>query len=163
VSAGGPAGARAVITRSAEETERLGRALAPALAVGDVVALSGPLGSGKTCLVGGLAHGLGAPSRVRSPSFTLVNEYRGRRRLVHLDLYRLEPGDAGGLGLDELRERGVLVVEWGEKLPRPLLDEALRLEFELLSASERRIRAWADPPARHLLEAWSMALGAEAR
>ena len=163
MSQGGPALARAVITRSAEETERLGRALAPALSIGDVLALSGPLGSGKTCFVAGLAHGLGAPSRVRSPSFTLVNEYRGERRLVHLDLYRLASADAGGLGLDELRERGVLAVEWGEKLPDPLLGEALRLEFELLSGNERRIRGWAEPAVPRLLDAWNAALAAEAR
>ena len=124
------------------------------------MALHGPLGSGKTCFVGGLAHGLGAPMRVRSPSFTLVNEYRGERRLVHLDLYRLDEADATGLGLEELRERGVLVVEWGEKLPASLLREALRLEFELLSDRERRIRGWARDEARALLEAWNAAIAA---
>ena len=79
-------------TDSVEATERLGEALAPALRVGDVVVLQGDLGAGKTRFVSGLARGLTPGARVRSPSFTLVNEYRGpasRLTLYHLDLYRL--------------------------------------------------------------------------
>jgi tRNA threonylcarbamoyladenosine biosynthesis protein TsaE len=142
-------------SRSAAETAGLGEALAPALEAGDVVALSGPLGGGKTCFVTGLAHGLEAKARVRSPSFTIVNEYRGRLPLIHLDLYRVETGDVAALGLEEQLERGALVVEWGEKLPGHLLREALSLRFEIASEAERVICASA---ARGrglaLLEAW---------
>jgi tRNA threonylcarbamoyladenosine biosynthesis protein TsaE len=126
---------------SVEETERLGEALAPALAPGDVLVLSGPLGSGKTRLVAGLARGLAAAARVRSPSFTLLNEYRGRIPLFHLDLYRLERGETDGLGLEELLEQGALAVEWGEKLPSALREEALALGFEVLSEHERAVTA----------------------
>ena len=128
-------------TASVEETERLGEGLAPSLRKGDVVALQGPLGAGKTRFVAGLARGLAARARVRSPTFTLVNEYAGRIALAHLDLYRVAPGDVETLGLDEYLERGALVVEWGEKLPRPRRTDALTLDFALASEHRRAITA----------------------
>src|SRR5512143_957151 len=120
---------RALEMRSASEaaTEALGESLGGCVETGDVIALTGPLGAGKTRLVAGLARGALARSRVRSPSFTLVNEYAGRVRVMHLDLYRVEGADAEGLGLEEMRERGALVVEWGEKLPAAWLADALRI------------------------------------
>jgi tRNA threonylcarbamoyl adenosine modification protein YjeE len=115
-------------TDSVEGTERLGAALAPALRTGDVVALSGPLGAGKTRFVSGLVHALHPGARVRSPSFTLVNEFPGTPALFHLDLYRLAgTRDIEGLGLEEYAERGVLVVEWGERLPGTWLADALHV------------------------------------
>ena len=122
-------------TASPEETERLGETLAGSLAAGDVLLLLGPLGAGKTCLVAGLARGLGCQGRVRSPSFTLVNEYSGRVPLFHLDLYRLEGPEAEDLGLEERLERGVLAVEWGERLPAHLREQALSLRFEIRSGT----------------------------
>jgi len=144
---------------SVAETEALGEALAPHLEAGDVVALSGPLGAGKTRFVAGLARGLACKARVRSPSFTLVNEYRGRLLLLHLDLYRVDTPAAEGLGIEEESERGVLVAEWGEKLPASLLERALTIEFDLASEHERTLTARAAPGrlaarARALLEAW---------
>lgn len=116
---------------SVEGTERLGGALAPALRAGDVVTLSGPLGAGKTRFVSGLVHVLAPGSRVRSPSFTLVNEIAGALPVFHLDLYRLERArDIESLGLEEYAERGALIVEWGERLPGAWLDEALRVTLE---------------------------------
>jgi tRNA threonylcarbamoyladenosine biosynthesis protein TsaE len=129
------------VTGSAEETERLGEGLAGGLAAGDVLVLSGPLGAGKTRFVAGLARGLGARSRVRSPSFTLLNEYRAALPLFHLDLYRLEGAEVDGLGLEEALEQGVLAAEWGEKLPAALRREALVVDFEILSAAERALTA----------------------
>jgi len=142
-------------SRSVEETERWGAALAPGLEVGDVVTLSGPLGAGKTRLVAGIARGLEAAARVRSPSFAIINEYRGRLLLLHLDLYRLEEHDSSGLGLEEQTERGALVVEWGEKLDPRFTDEALHVEIEPVSETQRLLHA----QARHgrgveLLHAW---------
>ena len=152
--AGLPAGMRRV-TATVEETERLGELLAAGLAEGDVLVLSGPLGSGKTRFVAGLARGLGAGSRVRSPSFTLLNGYRGRFMLHHLDLYRLEGAEADGLGLEELVEEGALVAEWGEKLPAWLREEALTLEFEVVSEEVRAITAaGAGVRGGALLAAW---------
>jgi tRNA threonylcarbamoyladenosine biosynthesis protein TsaE len=129
------------LTASVAETEALGEALAAHLRIGDVVALIGPLGAGKTRFVAGLARGIGARARVRSPSFTLVNEYGGPVPLLHLDLYRLEPCDVEELGLDEELERSALVVEWGEMLPARFLAEALEIVFERLEGERRRLTA----------------------
>jgi len=97
----------------------VGRKLAAALQAGDVVLLYGDLGAGKTAFVKGLAEGLGvARDEVSSPTFTLVQEYRGGRlTLFHVDLYRLnDPREVDDLGLDEIAEDGVLAIEWAEKL-----------------------------------------------
>jgi len=144
-----------LVSNSPADTEALARALSPRLEPGDVIALSGPLGAGKTRFVVGLAAGLGASGRVRSPSFTLVNEYDGRVPLAHLDLYRLESGDTDGLGLEELLEHGALAVEWGERLPRWLLEEALTVEIVPGAHDERTLEVAAGRGrARVLLEAW---------
>jgi tRNA threonylcarbamoyladenosine biosynthesis protein TsaE len=148
---------------AAADTERLGERLAPALAPGDVVALRGPLGAGKTRFVAGIARGLGAPGRVRSPSFTLVQELHGRIPLAHLDLYRLETRDVPDLGLDEALERAAAVVEWGDRLPAGLLEEALDVTIEIVSGDTRRIVATATRGrGAELLEAWRRAAAGEA-
>jgi tRNA threonylcarbamoyladenosine biosynthesis protein TsaE len=140
---------------SVEATEALGEALAPALEAGDVVVLQGPLGGGKTRLVAGLARGLDAAARVRSPSFTLLHEYRGRLTLFHADLYRLEPRDVPGLGLEEALERGALAVEWGDRLPEELRSDALIVSFELVSEHERVLTAIGRGPRGSALgDAW---------
>jgi tRNA threonylcarbamoyladenosine biosynthesis protein TsaE len=113
------AAVRTVTTQSEDETSALGRELASTLSAGDVVLLSGELGAGKTALVRGLAEGLGVPrDDVSSPTFTLIQEYRGGRlTLFHVDLYRIEdPREFDELGLDEIAEDGVLAIEWAEKL-----------------------------------------------
>ena len=127
-------------TSSPAETERLGEALASQLEIGDVLVLTGPLGAGKTCFVQGLARGLEVRGRVRSPSFTLVNEYLGRVPLWHLDLYRLDRAD-DTLGLEEAIDRAIVAVEWGEKLPSRWRAEALELTFEREADDVRRISA----------------------
>ena len=93
--------------------ERLGRRLPP----GAVVLLFGDLGAGKTAFVRGLARGLGvSDDEVTSPTFTLVQEYRGRTTLHHVDLYRLEPAEVADLGLDELTSGdAVVAIEWAER------------------------------------------------
>lgn len=128
-------------TRSVAETESLGAALAPALLPGDVIALSGELGAGKTRFVSGLIRAWVPGARVRSPSFTLVNEYAGPLPLFHLDLYRLGTGEVDGLGLEDYAARGAIVVEWGERLPAAWLEDALRLAFTAGEADERTIVA----------------------
>jgi tRNA threonylcarbamoyladenosine biosynthesis protein TsaE len=109
-------------TRAESETAAAGRQLGEILSAGDVVLLFGDLGAGKTAFVRGLAEGLGTDAgEVTSPTFTLVQEYRGGRLpLIHVDLYRLnDPPEIDELGLDELAADAVLAVEWAEKLPRP--------------------------------------------
>lgn len=107
-------------TQTEEETRDLGESLAADLAPDGVLLLSGDLGSGKTVLTQGIARGLGiGPREVQSPTFTLIREHQGPGgRLVHVDLYRLDPEDVPALGLEELLAgRGVKVVEWAERLP----------------------------------------------
>ncbi len=110
-----------ILSRSDAETEAVGAALASRLAAGARVFLYGELGAGKTAFVRGLAAGLGVdPDEVSSPTFTLVQEYRGGRLpLYHVDLYRLAPGEVDDLGLDALAADGVLAIEWAERMPRP--------------------------------------------
>ena len=106
-------------SRSEADTLRIAAAMAASLQPGAVVLLCGDLGAGKTAFVRGLADGLGIdPADVTSPTFTLVHEHRqGRLPLVHVDLYRLEKVDLDELGMDsELAERGVLAIEWAERL-----------------------------------------------
>jgi tRNA threonylcarbamoyladenosine biosynthesis protein TsaE len=108
-------------TASETETAAVGRDLAQSLRAGDAVLLHGELGAGKTAFVRGLAEGLGVPAdAVSSPTFTLIQEYRGGRLpLFHVDLYRLDdPREIDDLGLDEIARDGVLAIEWAEKLPR---------------------------------------------
>jgi tRNA threonylcarbamoyladenosine biosynthesis protein TsaE len=112
------------ISHSPAETEALGERWGRAAQSGLVLALSGDLGAGKTQLVKGLARGLGVTARVHSPTFTLVNEYRGGRLpLFHLDLYRLEtPAQIRSAGVEEfLQPDGVAVIEWAERLGEELL------------------------------------------
>lgn len=112
---------RVVVTTSEEETAALAAAFAASLPANAVVLLTGDLGAGKTAFVRGMAAGLGIePDEVSSPTFTLVQEYRGggHATLYHVDLYRLEGGEADDLGLEELASGGgVVAIEWAEKLP----------------------------------------------
>ena len=137
-------------------TERLGAALAPVVRVGDVLALSGPLGAGKTRLVAGLVRALSPGARVRSPSFTLVNEHAGPVPVYHLDLYRLSGvRDIEGLGLEEYAEQGVLVVEWGERLPNEWLADALHIAITPGEGDVREFTAdGRGDRGRALLRAW---------
>ena len=111
-----------VVSRSALETQALGERLGGRLGGGDVVACIGPLGAGKTCFLQGLARGLGVMTGVTSPTFVLVNQYRGRLPVYHVDAYRTGSlTELVDLGLEEmLNGEGVTVVEWADKL-LPLL------------------------------------------
>jgi tRNA threonylcarbamoyladenosine biosynthesis protein TsaE len=108
------------LTHSEEETFELAQKLADTLAPGTFVLLYGDLGAGKTAFVRGLAAGVGAnPEDVSSPTFVIMQHYRGRLPLTHVDLYRLDSAAAvDDLGLEELVSGGVLAVEWAERLPR---------------------------------------------
>jgi tRNA threonylcarbamoyladenosine biosynthesis protein TsaE len=112
-----------VRSRSEDETAAAGRELAAQLSAGDAVLLYGDLGAGKTAFTRGLAEGLGIePADVNSPTFTIMQEYRGGRTpLLHVDLYRLsDPREIDDLGLDELGASAVLAIEWADRLPRPI-------------------------------------------
>ena len=127
------------LSRSDAETEAIGAELAARLGPGDRVLLYGELGAGKTAFVRGLATGLGVdPDEVSSPTFTLVQEYRGRLPLYHVDLYRLVAGDVDDLGLDALAADGVLAIEWAERMPRDDAD-AIQVRLEHAGDDQRRI------------------------
>jgi tRNA threonylcarbamoyladenosine biosynthesis protein TsaE len=129
-------------SRSPAETRRLGRALGDLLQGGDVVALSGPLGAGKTCLAQGLAEGLGVDPRVpvTSPTFGIVAEYPGRAWLRHADFYRVESyARLLDAGFDDLCDAtGVLVVEWPERFPEAVPGERLEICIDLGPGPEER-------------------------
>ena len=132
---------RTITTHSQDETAAVGRELAKTLTPGSVVLLSGDLGAGKTAFVRGLAEGLGVdPAEVSSPTFTLVQEYRGGRLpMLHVDLYRLDdPRECDELGLDELGAGGVVAIEWAEKLSRRPLD-AIRVTIKDAGEDRRSV------------------------
>jgi tRNA threonylcarbamoyladenosine biosynthesis protein TsaE len=144
-----------VETEGEEETEALGERLAVCLAPGDILALYGELGAGKTCLVRGIARGLGIEvGSVASPSFTLINEYTGRVPLIHLDGYRLDSAEAfEELGLEDYFEgEGVLVIEWAEKVPN-LPEERIDIVIQWVDEHRRHFRIRARGPVAGRLQA----------
>lgn len=127
---------------SAAETEEAGAELARAVKPGDVFALAGDLGAGKTQFVKGFARGLGYTLPVTSPTFTLLHEYRGGRLpIYHFDFYRIENMEAlKTIGLDEyVFGSGVSVVEWADRFASAIPASARWIRFHLVSPSERRI------------------------
>jgi len=131
------------VTSSPEETEALGERLARTLDPGAVVALIGELGAGKTCFIRGLVRGLGVTTGATSPTFVLINEYRGRVLVHHADLYRVESlAEIVDLGIPELfaAADAVTVVEWADKLGPLLPDDAIRVHIDGAGDEPRRIR-----------------------
>lgn len=130
-------------TRSELQTRSWGRKLGPLLKEGEIVGLSGELGSGKTCFVRGIAEGLevGKQVWVRSPSFTLINEYHGRLPIYHIDLYRVGgQREMEELNLpDYLYSDGVSLIEWFEHLPVGEVEEYLHVAFAYANGNRRRL------------------------
>ena len=125
-----------------KETRAIGRELSLALPENSVIGLSGDLGAGKTEFVKGIAEGLGATDPVTSPTFTLVHEYRsGRLPLFHMDFYRLESEkELDEIGFDDyLRESGICAIEWADRFPDRIPQDAIRVEIEISSGNERLI------------------------
>lgn len=124
--------ARTIISCSPEETRALAVTLAAELQSGTVLALHGELGSGKTCFVQGLARALGVRQPVTSPTFTIVNEYRGRCPLVHMDLYRIsDPQELLSIDFENyLDTEGITVIEWAERAGNWLPDNTMHIYFE---------------------------------
>jgi tRNA threonylcarbamoyladenosine biosynthesis protein TsaE len=129
------------ISHSAEQTRRLGRRLGELIEPGDLILLSGPLGSGKTCFAQGVAVGLGIEEIVNSPTFALVNEYRGRLPLYHMDFYRLErPDEIADLGFSEYWSGGaVTIAEWPEQVVG-LPTDHIMVRFKAISDTKRGLR-----------------------
>ncbi|MGH7828673.1 MAG: tRNA (adenosine(37)-N6)-threonylcarbamoyltransferase complex ATPase subunit type 1 TsaE [Candidatus Binatia bacterium] len=132
-----------IVSRSAAQTRNWGKKLGKLLQGGEIIGLTGELGSGKTCFVRGLAEGLEVDKNawVRSPTFTLINEYDGRAPLFHIDLYRI----VGGKELEELNlaehffSDGVSVVEWFDRLPEGEVETYLAIGFAHAGGNQRKL------------------------
>lgn len=123
---------------SEEQTFDIGRRIAACLSGGAVVAITGCIGSGKTCLCKGIVLGLGIHENVTSPTYTIVNEYPGP--VFHIDAYRLENGDDFiRLGGKELLESGVSLIEWADRIMDALPEDAIGIEMEISGPQSRRI------------------------
>lgn len=131
-----------IISRNEASTMAIGEELGKLLSPGDVVTLSGDLGAGKTVFVHGVAKGLAARDPVSSPSFLIVQEYRGKYPIFHADFYRLKsPLELEGIGWDDyLNRRGVTLIEWGERFPEVLPEE--RLEVVIATGSDFGSEGW---------------------
>jgi tRNA threonylcarbamoyladenosine biosynthesis protein TsaE len=136
------------VTGSPEATHQEGVRLAHHLRPGDVVALSGELGAGKTCFIQGLAAGLGVTGPVTSPTFIMIAEHAGRWPLYHVDLYRTGSlAEIRALGLEELLGgAGITVIEWAEKAEPLLPDRTIRIRIEGAGDEPRAIEIEGDPP-----------------
>ncbi len=148
-------------TASEAETVSAGALLAPRLRAGDVLALTGDLGAGKTHLVQGVGAGLGVDAPITSPTFTVLAVHAGRLPLYHFDLYRLECEDElEDIGFYETLEGdGVSMIEWGDRFPHALPDDHLLVAIERTGEDTRRIRLEpSGPRGAALAHAWLDAL-----
>lgn len=130
------------VVSSEDDMRSLGERVAAHLQLGQVLALSGELGAGKTRFTQGLARGLGVPvEEVTSPTFTLIQEYAGRVPVRHCDAYRLRhPDEFADLGLDELFARdGVAIIEWADRVSDDLPRDRLEIRIEVTGETERRV------------------------
>lgn len=131
-----------LVSTSPEETQALGVQLGQLVLPGDVIALQGDLGAGKTNLVQGLARGLGVTEDVNSPTFILANEYPGGRLpLYHIDCYRVQDAaEAFGFGLEDyLDGQGVTIIEWADRVRAALPSDSLWIVFEWTGEQTRRL------------------------
>ena len=145
-----------VVTSSPEETFALGKSIAPVLQKGSIVALTGPLGAGKTCLAKGLAKGLGVEEELASPTYTIISEYElfisknapskseKPARLFHIDAYRLAgDDDFSAIGGEEIVfGDGISMIEWSERIPAFIPPDSLMVEFRILEDEKRHIRIY---------------------
>lgn len=133
-----------ILTKSARETQKFGEKFANNLKGGEVIALVGNLGNGKTTFVQGLARGLGIKSRIISPTFILRRDYQGKKKLCHIDFYRVEKDaerEFRNLGIDELfgSSDTIIVIEWAEKIKSLLPKSTIWISFENKGGDERKI------------------------
>ncbi len=130
-----------IITNSAIETKKFAGNFAKKLKKGDILCLVGGLGAGKTTFIQGLAKGLGIKEDVSSPTFVLLNRYKGKLPLYHFDLYRLDNTDEiRNLGYEEFfYGDGITVVEWAEKLKELMPKKYIEIKFKILGKNKREI------------------------
>ena len=142
-------GSLELVLSSRSETESLGQAIGCALKGGEVLAVIGELGAGKTALVRGIAAGLGAPpASVSSPTFVLIHEYHGRLPLIHVDLYRLHThAEAESIGLqDYFTGEAITAIEWADRFPSLLPEDRLEVRLTHRSLATRKAQLTAQGP-----------------
>lgn len=138
-----PASSHGLVLTSRRETESIGKAIGQVLRAGNVIALIGDLGAGKTALVHGIVSGLGvSPTTVTSPTFMLMHQYHGRLPLTHIDLYRLRtPEEAEAIGLTEvLADDGAAAIEWADRFPQLLPSDRLEVRLDHRTFTTRSIQ-----------------------
>jgi tRNA threonylcarbamoyladenosine biosynthesis protein TsaE len=133
-----------IITKSTQETFKLGEEIGTSLKQGEVIALIGEMGAGKTTFMQGFARGLKIKNKIQSPTFILMRSYKGRLKLFHLDLYRLEENvekEVRDLGLFDIWQKkdNIVAIEWAEKIQNILPKETKYIKFEYLEDDERKI------------------------
>ena len=133
-----------IITNSPDETIALGKKTASKVCAGSIIAITGTLGSGKTCFSKGIALGLGINENITSPTYTIINEYKrdGCPALYHIDAYRLNCDkdfeDIGGI--DVLNSGGISIIEWSERIPNSIPKEAIFITIEIKDENSRTIK-----------------------
>jgi len=133
-----------LISNSPDETIALGKKIAASLSAGSVVAITGTLGSGKTCLTKGIALGLGLTENITSPTYTIINEYQREHSptLYHIDAYRLNCDkdfeDIGGI--DTINSGGISIIEWSERIPYSIPKNTISVNLEIKDGLSRTIK-----------------------
>lgn len=128
-----------IISKSAEDTEKIGELIAEKLCGNEVIALFGGLGMGKTAFTRGLCRGLGVNDGVSSPTFALVNEYHGKYNIYHFDMYRVTSWeDLYSTGFFDYLDNGVLVIEWSENIEGALPENAIRINISKGESDDER-------------------------
>ncbi len=130
-----------IVLKGLKETEEFGEKLGSILKPGDIISLTGDLGAGKTTLTKSIGKGLGVEDYITSPTFTLINEYKGRINLYHFDVYRLEGSmDLYDLGFEEyIYSDGISIIEWGDKIEEALPKERINIRIEKGTELDERI------------------------
>lgn len=129
-----------IVSHSSEQTEKIGESLAQNLNGIEIIALFGNLGAGKTAFVRGLCKGLKVENDVYSPTFAIVNEYKGKYNVYHFDMYRVKTmEDLYSTGYFDYIDNGILVIEWSENISAILPDDAIRVEINYGKEENERI------------------------
>ena len=129
-----------IVSHSSEQTEKIGESLAQNLNGIEIIALFGNLGAGKTAFVRGLCKGLKVENDVYSPTFAIVNEYKGKYNVYHFDMYRVKTmEDLYSTGYFDYIDNGILVIEWSENISAILPEDAIRVEINYGKEENERI------------------------
>ena len=130
-----------MVTHSENETELFGEKFGVTLKPGDVVAITGELGSGKTCLIRGICRGLEVSERISSPTFILIHEYRGRISVYHADMYRIHKiEELEELGFsDIISGNGIVLIEWADRVPGIIPENAVSIHLSVVGENKRKL------------------------